>query len=71
MKNLHNIEKSAFRKGEYIGYAKGKVWHITKTNSTYANWRAICAEADMFETVYAYRLEEMSDKLMHLDIKAI
>lgn len=28
MKNLHNIEKSGFRKGEYVGYADG-AWRIT------------------------------------------
>ena len=27
---LHNIEKSAFRKGEYVGYACGFVFHIRK-----------------------------------------
>lgn len=26
---LHNIEKSGFRKGEYVGYANG-VWRIRK-----------------------------------------
>jgi hypothetical protein len=30
MTNLTNIEKSAFRKGEYTGYACGLVWHIRK-----------------------------------------
>jgi hypothetical protein len=28
--SLHNIEKSAFRKGEYVGYACGLVFHIRK-----------------------------------------
>ncbi len=27
---LHNIEKSAFRKGAYVGYGKGLVWQIKK-----------------------------------------
>jgi hypothetical protein len=30
MTNLTNIEKSAFRKGEYTGHACGLVWHIRK-----------------------------------------
>ena len=30
MQSLSNIEKSAFRRGEYVGYAAGFVWHIRK-----------------------------------------
>jgi hypothetical protein len=30
MKTPSNIEKSAFRRGEYVGYAAGLVWHIRK-----------------------------------------
>ena len=30
MKSYPNIEKSAFRKGEYIGYSNGKVFHINR-----------------------------------------
>lgn len=31
MKNLHNIEPSVFRKGEYVGYdGRGHVWHVAK-----------------------------------------
>ena len=30
MANLSNIEKSAFRRGEYIGYAAGLVFHIRR-----------------------------------------
>lgn len=30
MKNLPNIEKSAFRRGEYVGYASGLVFRICK-----------------------------------------
>jgi hypothetical protein len=31
MKNYHNIEPSAFRRGEYVGYADG-AWRIRKEN---------------------------------------
>lgn len=27
-RNLHNIERSSFRDGEYIGYGRGTVWRI-------------------------------------------
>jgi len=30
MQNFHNIEKSGFRKGEYVGYAHGP-WRITRS----------------------------------------
>ena len=30
MRNLQNIEKSAFRRGEYTGYAAGLVWYIRR-----------------------------------------
>ena len=30
MKSLTNIEKSAFRPGEYVGYAGGLVFHIRR-----------------------------------------
>ena len=34
---MHNIEKSAFRRNEYVGYAHG-VWHISHSNG---GWTAI------------------------------
>ena len=30
MQNMHNIEPSRFRRGEYVGYAGGTVWRITR-----------------------------------------
>ncbi len=37
-----NIEKSVFRKGEYVGYAAGLVWHIRKDGR---EWVAIAEGA--------------------------
>ncbi len=37
MRNLHNIEKSAFHRGQYVGYANG-VWRIDRHAG---KWRAI------------------------------
>ena len=37
MKNLHNVEKSGFHRGEYVGYSKYGVWRIVKYG---AEWRA-------------------------------
>ena len=76
MKNYHNIEKSAFKPGAYVGYGGGLVWHITKTNSTFGNWIArpllwITQDTTAHEKyknrdVYAMRLADMSEKLAAL-----
>ena len=34
----HNIEKSAFRAGEYVGYGRGRVWRIRRDGKA---WRAM------------------------------
>lgn len=61
MKNLHNIEKSAFNKGEYVGYAGG-VWRIRRNTLSYGNW--IARHRDMPNLVfYAFTLSALSDKL--------
>jgi hypothetical protein len=62
MKNYPNIEKSAFRQGEYVGYANGKVFHIKKSNSSYGNWFAH-NQSNYNEQVFAYGLASLSDKL--------
>jgi len=68
---MFNIEKSAFRKGEYVGYADGCVFHITRTNSTYGNWFASVSHGDNVEKyrnvpIFAHRLSDMSAKLSAL-----
>lgn len=37
MKNFHNIEKSGFHAGEYVGYSRHGVWRIIGQSG---NWRA-------------------------------
>lgn len=61
---MHNIEKSAFKKGEYIGYANG-VWHIKRTNSSYGNWIARHRDDPQMPVVWAFRLKDLSEKLTH------
>jgi hypothetical protein len=42
-KSFPNIDKSSFRRGEYVGYSVGgKVWKITKANpnGSRAKWLA-------------------------------
>ena len=65
MKSYPNIDKSAFRKGEYVGYSNGKVFHIRKSNSSFGNWHA--ANRDNWnEQLFAFGLASMSDKLANI-----
>jgi hypothetical protein len=70
VKNYQNIEKSAFHKGEYVGYALGTVWRIRKTNSVYGSWiatsRDIIKNNVYSHNAYANRLSDMSGKLAAL-----
>lgn len=59
---MHNIEKSAFRKGEYVGYANG-VWLIRKTNSSFGNWSARHRDDPRQPLIFAMRLADLSAKL--------
>ena len=47
MKNLHNIEKSYFHKGEYVGYACGLVFRIRKCGK---GWVAHCCKTHTCRT---------------------
>lgn len=63
-----NIEKSAFRRGEYVGYAAGVVWRITKSRSSFGTWHAApmtrSGNQQLDNTnLFAFRLSDMSDKL--------
>ena len=62
MKNYFNIEKSAFHKGEYVGYCESKVYHIRKTNSSFGNWFAHNRD-NYNDQVFAFGLASMSQKL--------
>jgi hypothetical protein len=69
MKNFPNIEKSAFRKGEYIGYCEGRIYHISKTNSSYGTWFA--HDRDNYnDQIFAFGLESMSIKLQAKEVTA-
>ena len=68
-KSFYNIEKSAFHKGEYVGYAAGYVFRITKAHSSYGNWSARLARYNPVNPrlsnriFYAFRLSDLSDQL--------
>jgi hypothetical protein len=60
---MHNIEKSPFRKGEYVGYACG-VWNIRPVKVRVGKWRArwVAVSRDDKSTapLYAERLSDLS-----------
>lgn len=56
----HNIEKSAFRKGEYVGYGAGKVWLIRKTLFGGWKWAARVQGDDEHPIRYADTLHVLS-----------
>lgn len=63
MRNLHNIEKSAFRRGEYIGYARG-VWRIVRTDRPGGKWLAWHRDRpDEEPKIRANTLAEISERL--------
>ena len=50
-----NIEPSAFRPGEYVGYACGEVFHISRDRKGW--WRIVSARipVDPTEAIYTHR----------------
>jgi len=65
MKAYLNIERSAFRRGEYVGYGGGKVWRITKSNSSFGNWHAHNQD-NWNDQFFAFGLQSVSNKLSEL-----
>jgi len=61
MKAYPNIDKSAFHKGEYVGYGKGKIYVIVKTRQK-GYWFAR-NRYDSKDQFFAFGLESMSQKL--------
>jgi hypothetical protein len=64
-----NIEKSAFRQDEYVGYAAGYVFRIVKSNSSFGNWHAQLARFNPVNPrlssriFYGFTLAELSQRL--------
>lgn len=64
MKALPNIEKSAFRKGEYIGYCNG-AQRIRRCGAVWQTY-ALGSATGTPVFIYAATLEEMSRRLTAL-----
>jgi hypothetical protein len=66
---MDNVEKSAFNRGEYVGYGGGLVWRIVKSNSSFGNWQARPVAGHdndprtMNTILYAFRLRDMATKI--------
>jgi len=65
----HNIEKSAFNRGEYVGYAAGYVFRVERSNSSFGNWIAYLAKFNPVNPwlsnriFYGFTLVDMGKKL--------
>lgn len=76
MQTLHNIEKSAFHKGQYVGYGAGRVWRISK-NTWSRLWIATACvpnspKADgTVPPIKRKRLADVSQKLEALPIDTV
>jgi len=62
MQSLHNIEKSAFRPGTYVGYGRGQTWMIVKSSSSMGRWWAYSMQ-DANGSLYAWKLSDLSAAL--------
>lgn len=63
MKSLHNIEKSGFHAGEYVGYSDG-VWRIVNVSRM---WRAI-HKGGKYWSIEGKTLADVSTQLETLSI---
>lgn len=69
----HNIEKSAFRKGEYVGYAAGYVFRISRADPLH-DWTAQPTPIDPYLAgfvVFSSTLAGLSEQLDALKIKPL
>lgn len=56
MRNLHNIEKSGFHKGEYVGYGAGRVYRIRKWRGGWHGRNAEGTDIRMYDTLAQWSL---------------
>jgi hypothetical protein len=69
----HNIDKSAFRRGQYVGYSGTLVWRIEKSNSSFGRWFARNDSSDLRTAatfLYGWTLDEIANKLASFEHRA-
>lgn len=64
MRDLHNIEKSGFRRTEYVGWNnKGDLYFIRGIGSPLGKWVARNRDNVTAAPIFAHSLQELSSKL--------
>jgi hypothetical protein len=66
-RNMHNIEKSGFHRGEYVGYGGGTVWRIRQLYGGAMGWDAIARDKKYTKSITRSTLQEISEALDKLD----
>lgn len=61
MRSLPNIERSAFKRGRYVGYSHVATWHIWRDRSS--RWWWASARGDVARLLRGETLTELSQKL--------
>jgi hypothetical protein len=69
-KSFPNIDKSGFRRGEYVGYGGRHAWRITKMNPNKSKYKWL-AQTVGGQCFYKPTLAEVSKELARLDNTAI
>ena len=64
---MHNVEKSKFQKGMYVGYGGGAVWHIR--NYGKGNWKATPQGNNKHQVFSCATLRDVSTQLETLSAK--
>jgi hypothetical protein len=59
---MHNLEKSAIFRGEWVGYANG-VWRVWHSNDRRGPWCAVHRTDTTAPPFYGRTLQEVSDRL--------
>jgi hypothetical protein len=59
---FHNIERSYFHSGEYVGHACGP-WRIVRSNGRRGPWLAVHGLDCRIPPIYARTLRDVSDRL--------
>lgn len=62
MQSLHNIEKSAFRPGQYVGYAAGLVFRIWREGK---QWVAVSGDYRRTAPTLAYLSVALENVIPH------
>ena len=67
-KSFPNIDKSGFRRGEYVGYSAGNdgIWFIKRANPIGSKHRWLVQKRNNKDCFYARTLGEISEKLASL-----